>query len=103
MKYYSVAELVIEDEGWLAEYIPNVTRLVHQHGGRDLSRTDQVEKVEGTRPLPGVVVLLEFPSKHAAQAFYDDPAYRPYRDQRQSGSHAEFMLVAGEDMTQRRS
>jgi len=97
MKYYSVAELDITDPKWVRAYSKNVTKLVEQRGGRYLARTSRVERVEGGRRNPQVFLLIEWPSKEAAQAFYDSEEYRPYRESRLAGSTGEFALVAGTD------
>ena len=99
MKYYSVAEIEITDQSWVPAYVQNVTRLVEQHGGRYLARTSRVEKIEGERSLPQVFLIIEWPSKNVAEAFYECDAYRPYRQRRLQGARNEFLLVAGEDMT----
>ncbi|RZI41344.1 DUF1330 domain-containing protein [Herbaspirillum sp. HC18] len=98
MKYYSVAEIDITDRGWVAAYVTNVTPLVERFGGRYLARTPKVEKVEGDRKPPQVFLIIEWPSKEAATAFYESDAYRPYRDGRIAGAVSEFALVAGEDV-----
>ena len=99
MKYYSVAEMEITDKSWVAEYVKNVTKMVEQRGGRYLARTSKVEKVEGERKLPQVFLIIEWPSKEAAEAFYESEEYRPYREARIAGAKNEFLLVAGEDVT----
>jgi uncharacterized protein (DUF1330 family) len=99
MKYYSVAEMEITDRNWIPEYVKNVTRLVEQRGGRYLARTSKVEKVEGERKPPQVFLIIEWPSKEAAEEFYNSEEYRPYRQSRINGAKNEFLLVAGEDMT----
>jgi uncharacterized protein (DUF1330 family) len=99
MKYYFVAELDITDRGWVPEYVNNVTGLVERHGGRFLARTSNVEKLEGERPPSQIFMIVEWPSKEAAMAFYESEEYRPYRQSRIEGSRNEFALVAGEDMT----
>ena len=98
MKYYAVVELKMLDESWLASYIPEVTALVHKHGGRYLSRTNQVERIEGGREAPDVIVILEFPSREAIDGFYADPEYQPHLQNRLNGSKSELTLAAGEDM-----
>ena len=100
MKYYAVVEVDITDPGWVPEYAKNVTRLVEQRGGRYLARTSAVEKIEGQRKAPQIVVLLEWPSKEAAIEFYHCEEYRPYRQSRQQGASNEFMLLPGEDVAQ---
>lgn len=99
MKYYSVAEIDITDQSWVPAYIANVTRLVEGAGGRYLARTSRVEKIEGERPRPQIALIIEWPSRAAAVAFYESAEYRPYRERRLAGAQNEFLLVAGEDMT----
>ena len=99
MKYYSVAELDITDRAWVADYAKNVTPMVERHGGRYLARTSNIEKVEGERKPPHIFLIIEWPSKDAATAFYESEAYRPYREARLAGSVGEFVLVAGEDVS----
>jgi uncharacterized protein (DUF1330 family) len=99
MKYYSVAEIEITDQSWIPAYVENVTRLVEQGGGRYLARTSKIEKLEGERRVPQIFLIIEWPSKDVAKAFYECDAYRPYRQSRIDGARNEFLLVAGEDMT----
>ena len=99
MKYYAVAEISITDQSWVPEYVKNVTKLVEQHGGRYLARTSNIEKVEGERKPPQLVVIIEWPSKDAAVAFYESEEYRPYRQRRIDGAKNEFLLIAGEDIS----
>jgi len=98
MKYYLIAELDIKDQSWVADYLRNVTGMVERSGGRYLARTPRVERIEGERKPAGIVVVLEWPSKEAAMAFYESEEYRPYRQKRIAGAKNEFFLVAGEDI-----
>ena len=98
MKYYAVAELEVTDRSWARDYIQNVTGIVEKHGGRYLSRTSNVERLEGQRSNPHVFLIIEWPSKEAAQTFYNSAEYQPYLKRRLAGSKGEFVLVAGEDM-----
>ncbi len=98
MKYYAVAEIDITDPSWIPAYVQNTTKLVEQHGGRYLARTPNFEKVEGERTPPQIYLIIEWPSKQAADEFYNSEQYRPYLVSRRDGSRAEFVLVAGEDI-----
>jgi uncharacterized protein (DUF1330 family) len=98
MNYYAVAEMDVTDLSWIREYVANVTPMVERRGGRYLSRTNNIAKVEGERPAPQVIVLIEWPSKEVADEFYDSDEYRPYRDARKAGARNDFLLVAGEDV-----
>jgi uncharacterized protein (DUF1330 family) len=99
MKYYCVAELDLTDQSWVAEYVRQVTKLVEAKGGRYLARTSNIEKLEGERAAPGILLILEWPSREAALAFYRSEEYQPYRRRRLEGARNELMLVAGEDIT----
>ncbi len=98
MKYYAIAQLDITDPSWIVEYVTHVTPLVESHGGRYLARTPRVEVVEGDRSPRQIFLIIEWPSKSTAEAFYDSDRYRPYRDARQAGTTGEFVLVAPEDV-----
>ncbi len=99
MRYYAIAEIEVTDPAWVSAYVEHTTRLVEQHGGRYLARTSSFEKIEGERTPPQIFLLIEWPSKEAAETFYECEQYRPHREARRSGSTGEFVLVAGEDMT----
>jgi uncharacterized protein (DUF1330 family) len=97
MKYYAVAEVDVTESDWVRDYVANVTPMVERRGGRYLARTAKMDKLEGERALPQTFLIIEWPSKEAADAFYASEEYRPYRENRKSGARNEFVLVAGED------
>ena len=99
MKHYHVVELEITDPSWVPAYVQDVTKLIEQHGGRYLARTSNIQKVEGERQAPKMVVIVEWPSKEAAETFYASVEYRPHLEKRLKGARNEAMLVAGEDVT----
>ena len=98
MKHYAVAELDVTDPAWVKEYLAEVTPMVEARGGRYLARTAKVNRLEGDRPVPQVFLIMEWPSKEAAEEFYASEEYRPYRERRRQGARSDFALVAGEDM-----
>jgi len=98
MKYYAVAELDITDPSWIRTYVQRTTRLVERHGGRYLARTPNFEQIEGERKPPQIYLIIEWPSKEAAERFYASEEYRPLLESRLAGSTGEFVLVAGEDV-----
>jgi uncharacterized protein (DUF1330 family) len=99
MKYYFIGEIEVTDQSWVPDYITNVTGMVERWGGRYLARTPKIEKIEGGRKPLQMVVIVEWPSKETALKFYDSEEYRPYRQNRLAGAKNEFLLVAGEDVT----
>ena len=59
--------------------------MVEARGGRYLARTGQAQLFEGERSL-NVVLLIEWPSREAAEEFFESEEYRPYREARRAGS-----------------
>jgi uncharacterized protein (DUF1330 family) len=98
VKHYAVAELDVEDTAWVRDYVADVTPMVERRGGRYLARTTQIERIEGEKALPQVVLLIEWPTRQAADEFYESDEYRAYREGRRAGARNEFLLVAGEDV-----
>jgi uncharacterized protein (DUF1330 family) len=52
------------------------------------------ETVEGDWE-PGRIVIIEFPSKEKAKAWWSSEGYAPAKAIRQSTSHAKMLLVEG--------
>ncbi|MEM8588327.1 MAG: DUF1330 domain-containing protein [Pseudomonadota bacterium] len=94
MSAYLIADLDIQDPNLAAEYRRQVTPLVAKHGGTYMVRGGDVRTLEGDW-APGRLVIIEFPSMAAAQAFYDDPAYGPVMALRQRSASGSVVLVEG--------
>ena len=99
MKHYVIGEISVTDPSWVGSYIRAVTPMIERLGGRYLARTSNAERIEGDRAAAQVFVLVEWPSREAAVAFYESEEYRPYRESRIAGAINELTIVAGEDMT----
>ena len=82
MRYYAVAQLDITDPAWVGDYVAEVTPMVERHGGRYLARSNRVQMIEGERAAPQILMVIEWPSKEAADAFYESEEYRRHRDAR---------------------
>ena len=98
MRYYAVAELDVIEPSWVRDYVASVTPMVERHGGRYLARTTQSEQIEGDAAPAQIRMIVEWPSKQAADAFYMSEEYRPHREARRAGARNEFVLIAGEDV-----
>jgi uncharacterized protein (DUF1330 family) len=98
MKHYAVAQLDITDPAWVRAYVAEVTPMVERYGGRYLARTTNLEQLEGDGTPPQLSLLIEWPSREAALAFYESDDYRPHREARRAGARNQFLLVAGEDV-----
>lgn len=98
MKYYSLASLQLTDDKWVADYVRDVTPMVERAGGQFLSRTPRIERLEGEGTTPHVLVLIEWPSREAAEAFYRSEEYEPYIRSRVESSRSEVFLFPGHDV-----
>lgn len=98
MPAYLVVQVTITDDSWLPGYTAEVHKIAQRHGGRYLTRTDNIEVIEGDDPGLSAMVLIEFPDADAAKAFHSDPDYAPLIKLRQSGSTARFLVLDARDV-----
>lgn len=97
MSFYVIADVKVIDDSWIPEYAAAVHDIVHKHGGKYLSRSANVETLEGKPLDTTLIAILEFPDEEAAKAFAADPAYAPYGRMRQEGSESRFQLIDDTD------
>ena len=97
MTYYSVLAVTPTSEEWIPDYVAAVGALVARHGGKYLARTASHERLEGAGEDAALRVIVEWPSKAAAEAFMSDPDYAPHLAARTAGSTGEHFLVEGKD------
>ncbi|WP_171182329.1 DUF1330 domain-containing protein [Ruegeria sp. HKCCD8929] len=97
MAYYSVLAVTPSTDAWIPDYLPVANELVAKHGGRYLARTASHEQVEGADTAAALRIILEWPSKEAAQAFINDPEYAPHLKARTEGSDSVHFLIEGKD------
>ena len=97
MTYYSVLAVTPTTEDWIPDYIGPANALVAQHGGKYLARTASHERLEGEGEDAALRIVIEWPSKEAAEAFMSDPAYTPHLEARTAGSISHHFLIEGKD------
>jgi len=94
MAAYVLANLQVRDTAWREAYSSRTGELIRKHGGKVLAPfASKVEALEGNTKLPTNVVILEFPSKEQAKAWYNDSEYAPLIKLRQTGADGELILV----------
>ncbi|WUH88964.1 DUF1330 domain-containing protein [Streptomyces sp. NBC_00433] len=71
-------------------YLEQVEATVQPYGGRWLAN-GEADVVEGA--WPGLVVLMEFPDRAAADAWYNSPEYQAIRPLRVNSSIADLVLI----------
>lgn len=98
MKYYVYGEITLKHREWVGTYLREINTFIEQHNGKVLSRSINMEKVEGERALPTNVILVEFSNRESALAFFEDPDYQPLRKTRLDGAVNEFTVFPAEDL-----
>ena len=94
MPVYVIADGRAADASQLDEYRRRNATLVPEHGGRFLVRGGAHEVLEGDWN-PNRLVVMEFPDREAARAWYDSPEYVALRGQRQAVAETDMILVEG--------
>ena len=98
MSVYLIADIKVTDDSWIPEYAANVHKLVEKHGGRYLSRSGNIETLEGEAKESTLIAILEFPTRAALDGFATDPEYAPYGQARQAGSVSNFRVIDDTDI-----
>jgi uncharacterized protein (DUF1330 family) len=98
MSVYLIADIQIRDGSWVPDYAATVHKIVERHGGHYLSRSGNIETLEGNPPESTVIALIEFPSRAALDGFTSDPEYRPFGEARQAGSISRFRVIDDTDI-----
>ncbi|MXY97215.1 MAG: DUF1330 domain-containing protein, partial [Gemmatimonadetes bacterium] len=75
MPAYVISMMSVHDPDTYRKYTDRTPPIVKKYGGRFLTRGEEIASVEG-RDYDGRMVILEFPSKAQAEAWYNDPAYQ---------------------------
>ena len=98
MAVYLIADIKVTNDGWVPEYATNVHKLVGKHGGRYLSRSGNIETLEGADKDSALISILEFPTREALNNLTTDPEYAPYGQARQAGSVRNFHVIDDTDI-----
>jgi len=93
-KGYVIAEIAVTHPEPYEAYKAAVGPMVAAFGGRYLVRGGQTQSREGAEPA-GRIVVLEFPSFEAAQAFNDSPEYAAIVHLRTDNAVSRVMIVEG--------
>ena len=75
------------------DYIDRIQATLDPFGGRFIVHGAEVEVIEGT--WPGTVVIIEFPGRDEARAWYDSPAYQEILPLRTDHIEGEAIIVEG--------
>ena len=94
MSAYVIVDMDLFDPGPYEDYKAKAPAIVARHGGSYLVRGGDISVEEGDWK-PKRIVVLSFPDRAAAQAFFDDPDYAPLKAIRQRVATSRVIIVDG--------
>lgn len=95
MSAYVIAQIEVTDPEEYGKYLAGFLPIFERYGGQLLvtSRCES-EVLEGAWAYPRTVVM-RFPSREQARAWYDDPEYKAPAAHRHRSAKANLILVDG--------
>ncbi len=94
MTVYIVARIDIHDRAGYAEYEGRFMEIFARHNGSLLAVSEDAQVLEGSWPVTRTV-LISFPDRDAAMAWYQSEDYQQIMQHRISASHADIALLEG--------
>ena len=94
MSAYILADVTVTDAEKMAAYRVWSSKAMAEHGAEILVRGGDVEVLEGPW-TPGRLVLLKFPSREQAKAFYNSQTYTHARSLREGAGIMRLVVVDG--------
>ena len=95
MKAFVVAAETPNDEPMFSEYRKAVPGTLAAFDGKFVVRGGTLKSLEGEWPHPRLVII-EFPSRDAAEGWYASPAYQKIIGLRRSSAVTNLIIVDGE-------
>ena len=96
MKAFVVAAETPKDESMFSEYAKAVPATLEAFGGQFIARGGNLKLLEGEWPHSRLVII-EFPSREAAEGWYRSPEYQKIIGLRLSSSAGNLVIVEGQD------
>jgi uncharacterized protein (DUF1330 family) len=95
---YLIADVKVTDDAWIPDYATKVHDIAAKHGGKYLSRSGNIDTIEGEALDTTLIALIQFPSREAVDAFANDPEYAPFGEARRAGSVSRFHVIDDTDL-----
>lgn len=92
-KGYLMANIRVNDQEAFKKFSCAALPLITQYGGKILARGPHADRHEGD--VTGIVTLLEFESKEAAEKFYKSEDYQACKAIRDKGCDTDLMIIEG--------
>jgi uncharacterized protein (DUF1330 family) len=94
MPAYVIARVEVTDVDKYREYMKVTPESIRKHHGKFIARGGEPVTLEGEQEIRRVVIL-EFPTKAMAQAWYFSEEYQNAKKIRKDAAHASFVIVDG--------
>jgi uncharacterized protein (DUF1330 family) len=95
MKAFVIAAESLTDEARFSEYRRAVPATLEAFGGKFVVRGGKLKLLEGEWPHSRLVII-EFPSREAAEGWYRSPEYQKIIGLRHSSSVGNLVIVEGQ-------
>ena len=92
-KGYLMANLRVDDSEIFKEFSSVALPLIEKYDGKLLARGPDADRHEGS--VSGVVTLIEFATKAAAEKFYFSDEYQAAKAIRDKGVDTDLMIIEG--------
>ena len=94
MPAFIIADVTVTDVDQMAKYREWSTKAMQEHGAEVLVRGGAFEVLEGPW-TPSRLVVLKFPDRAAAKAFYDSETYQHAKSLRENAGVMRMIVVDG--------
>ena len=98
MSTYLISTMTIHDPEIYRKYTSATPPTVERHGGRFLTRGDEVITLEG-EPFKERMVIMEFPDRAHVEAWLSDPEYVAVAKYRYASSTGRVIIQDGRSNT----
>lgn len=95
MKAFVIAAETIKDESMFSEYRKAVSATFEAFGGKFIVRGGNLTLLEGEWTQPRLVII-EFPSREAAEGWYRSPEYQKIIGLRLNSAVTNLIIVEGQ-------
>jgi uncharacterized protein (DUF1330 family) len=94
MPAYLIARVQILNLERYRAYMDATPAVVSQYGGKFIVRGGDILTLEG-EPEQRRLVIIQFPTKEHAEAFYSSPEYAKAKQLRAGAASGQFLLIEG--------
>ena len=92
-KGYVVANIRVKDQEKFQQFSGMAGPAIKKYGGKVLARGPDADSLEGN--VSGIVMMIEFENKEAANTFYYSEEYQAAKAVREACSDTDFMIIEG--------